>query len=61
MKQKIKQIVEKAIQKIDRKTAERGLYMIVVIALVIYGTKNTDTAVKLMKSLTEAFTLILTT
>jgi len=38
---------------------ERGVYILVIIGLVIYGLKQTDIAVKLIKAVIEAFTIIL--
>lgn len=44
--------------KISRKTAERAIYILIIIGLVIYGLKDTEVAVKLIKSVIEAFTIL---
>jgi hypothetical protein len=43
---------------INRKTIERAVYMALVIALVIYGLKDSDAAVKLIHALMEAFSIL---
>lgn len=44
---------------INRKTVERAVYILAVIALAIYGLKDTETAVRLIRTVMEAFTIIL--
>lgn len=44
---------------ITPKMIERAVYILVIIGLVIYGLKNTDTAIKLIRAVIEAFTIII--
>ncbi|WP_165045051.1 hypothetical protein [Dysgonomonas sp. ZJ709] len=45
--------------KISRKTVERAVYILIIIGLVVYGLKDAEVAVKLIKSVIEAFSIIL--
>lgn len=47
--------------KISRKTIERSVYIAIIIGLVIFGLKDSDVAIKLMESVSKAFSFILTT
>ncbi len=41
------------------KAIERGIYIILICGLVIYGIKDSDAAVKLIQAVHQAFTLLL--
>lgn len=44
--------------KISRKTIERSIYIAIIVALVIYGIKDSDVAVKLIRIVIEAFSIL---
>lgn len=44
---------------LNRKTVERAIYIIVIIALAIYGLRDTEVAIRLIHAVKEAFTIIL--
>lgn len=44
--------------KIKRSTVERAIYILVVIGLVIYGLKDSETAIKLIRAVSEAFSIL---
>ncbi len=45
--------------KISRRTIERTIYILIIIGLTIYGLRDTEVAVKLIKAVMEAFTILL--
>lgn len=45
---------------ISRRTAERLVYILIIILLVIYGLKDSEVAVRMIHAVSEAFTVILT-
>lgn len=44
---------------ITPKMIERAVYILIIVGLVIYGLKDTDIAIKLIRAVIEAFTIIL--
>lgn len=47
--------------KITSKQLERGIYILVIILLLIFGIWNIETAVTLIKAFSEAMQIIITT
>lgn len=45
---------------INRRTAERLIYILIIIFLVIYGLKDSEVAARMIHAVSEAFTVILT-
>ncbi|MFT0574069.1 hypothetical protein [Bacteroides sp.] len=45
---------------ISRRTAERLVYILIIIFLVIYGLKDSEVAARMIHAVSEAFTVILT-
>ncbi len=45
---------------ISRRTAERLIYILIIIFLVIYGLRDSEVAARMIHAVSEAFTLILT-
>lgn len=45
---------------ISRRTAERLIYILIIIFLVIYGLKDSEVAARMIHAVSEAFTVILT-
>ena len=45
--------------KIKRKNVERGIYILIIIFLVIYGLWDSETAAKLILAVKEAFSILL--
>lgn len=45
-------------KKITRKDIERIAYMLIIIALAIYGMRDSEAAVKLMQAVQHAFSLL---
>ena len=43
---------------IDRRTIERAIFILIIIGLVIYGLKDSDTAVKLINAVIQAFSFL---
>ncbi|MCS2956829.1 hypothetical protein NXX53_06010 [Bacteroides salyersiae] len=47
-------------KKLSRKTIERTIYIVLIVALVVYGMlKDSEAAANLLKAITEAFTLLI--
>jgi len=44
---------------ITPKMIERAVYILIIAGLVIYGLKETDIAVKLIKAVIEAFSILI--
>jgi len=44
--------------KLTRKNVERGIYILIIIALVIYGFKDSEAASKLILAVKEAFSIL---
>jgi hypothetical protein len=44
---------------ITPKMIERAVYILIIIGLVIYGLKETEVAVRLIKAVTEAFSILI--
>lgn len=44
--------------KVKRSTVERAIYILIVIGLVIYGLKDSEVSVKLIRVVMEAFSLL---
>lgn len=47
--------------KISRKTAERMIYIGIIIALTIYGMMGSETAEPLIRAVKDAFSILITT
>lgn len=47
--------------KINPRTIERGIYILIIMAFCVYALKDSDTAEKLIRAVTEAFTIIINT
>ena len=45
--------------KFTQKNLERAVYILIIIALVIYGLKNSEAAATLITALKEAFSILL--
>lgn len=45
-------------KKIKPSTLERTIYMLIVVVLVIYGLKDSQTAIKLIHAVMEAFSIL---
>ncbi len=45
--------------KITRAAVERTIYIILIVALAIYGLKNSEAAVSLINALKDAFSILL--
>ena len=45
--------------KIKRKNVERGIYILIIIFLVIYGLWDSEAAAKLILAVKEAFSILL--
>lgn len=45
--------------KIDRRNAERSLYIVIIIGLVIYGLWDSDTSEKLINAVCTAFSILI--
>jgi uncharacterized membrane protein len=45
--------------KFTRKTIERAVYILLIIALLLYGLKDSDAAAKLITALKDAFSILL--
>jgi hypothetical protein len=45
--------------KITRKTAERSIYILIVVILVAYGFKDSEAAATLIQAVKEAFSILL--
>lgn len=45
--------------KITWKTFERAIYILLIIALLLYGLKDSDTAAKLINALKDAFSILI--
>lgn len=41
------------------KAIERGIYIVLICCLVLYGMKDSDAAVKLIQAVHQAFSLLL--
>lgn len=41
-----------------RKNLERGIFMVLITGLTLYGLKNVDAAEKIIRALTDAFALL---
>lgn len=52
---------EKLKKALNRKNCERAIYMALIIALSFYALFDLEKALQIMKAVSEAFTLILTT
>lgn len=46
---------------LNQKSIERGIFIILIVFLALYGMKDSDAAEKLIRALTDAFTLLFTT
>ena len=46
---------------ISRKTIERAIYIFAILGLAIYGLKDSEVAIKMIESVSKAFSVILTT
>ena len=46
---------------INRKDVERAVYVLLIILLVLYGMKDSDAAERLIRSVADAFTILLNT
>jgi hypothetical protein len=44
---------------ITPKMIERAVYILIIIGLVIYGLKDTEVAVRLIKAVIEAFSILI--
>lgn len=44
--------------KANKAKAERVVYLILIIVLAFYGLKDSESAVKLIKAITEAFSVL---
>ena len=45
----------------NKKNIERGIFIILIVLLILYGMKDSDAAEKLIRALTDAFTLLFNT
>lgn len=48
-------------RRFNTKIIERGIFIILIVFLVFYGTKDSDAAEKLIRALTDAFKLFFNT
>lgn len=46
-------------KKITRRAVERTIYLILIVALAIYGLKDSEAAVSLINAIKEAFSILL--
>lgn len=46
-------------RKITRAAVERTIYVILIVALAIYGLKDSETAVSLITAIKDAFSILL--
>lgn len=46
---------------ISRKTVERLIYITAILGLAIYGLKDSEVAIKMIESVSNAFSVIITT
>lgn len=46
---------------INRKDVERAVYVLLIILLVLYGMKDSDAAERFIRSVADAFTILLNT
>lgn len=46
---------------ISRKTVERLIYIIAILGLAVYGLKDSEVATKMIESVSNAFSVIITT
>nr|DAI00558.1 MAG TPA: hypothetical protein [Caudoviricetes sp.] len=44
---------------IKRKEMERSIYILLIIGLTLYGLKDSETAERLIRSLSEAFSILI--
>lgn len=46
------------IMKLDRRKVQWAIYLILIIGLVIYGMKDSEAAERLIRAITDAFTIL---
>lgn len=47
--------------KIERKNIERDIFILFIVGLALYGLKDSETAERLIRALTDAFSILINT